>query len=822
MTKEEKAARSEERKQVREEYRAERKGKRMLRKARRKARPLWLKILSVLAKVAAVLIVLAIIAAQFISSDHFITYIRQTIAEDAVSAGYSEADPEAERALIPADEDAQAAIKAMPGYSSDDTWAIYVYMIGSNLESDGQNDLSSMISTLSSLESSDNSSASREQRLTELQEYTETISAAGLELPGPMYYIDAPEAASSTPVTEDVTVAVTDGAATMDIREMTRVTLPENIELVIETGGATHWTDPLINPNRVQRFVYSGDTLTEEYSEPSHSMATVDSLADFLSYCEENHDADHKILIFWDHGSGAFGYGHDEIYNQSFSLSQIREALGKVYRANIESPAFELIGFDACLMSSGEVMEELDGYGRYFAGSEEVEPGYGWFYTDWLQQLADDPSMNGAQVGLAIADSYMDYYARLQLNMSLSWFAPNDVTFSVLDIHEAAETYRAYEDLAETILASLSEDPSLLSTVSQAAHSSIHYAGDVSDIFNTIDLGVFLDYLPDELADAVAPVREGLRSAVLYTRSDSILEGSQGLSVYYPDHVTSTNSVLYLMDYVDNIASTDALSALYFYKSAGCLSEDMQQALEDKDITPPRTIDLTALKSVASAPVTLEDGGNYSVAVSAEAQELMQNIGLTMARVEDNDIIYYGTDSEAFLDGDGNLCTAFEGKWIALEGQLLSVSVISDTPYTVTYSSPVLLDGDKATLVFAYDKDTEEFVINGAYKDDDAYEADYIGRNVSDILPGSKITPVYETSKADTGKEGTQKGKAVRVTSSTSISLVDLPSGSYLSAITFASTRGDEFSTAVVELNISGGNVKESAVSESYAIIMGD
>lgn len=46
--------------------------------------------------------------------------------------------------------------------------------------------------------------------------------------------------------------------------------------------------------------------------------------------------------------------------------------------ANGTGATFELIGFDACLMSSIEIASRLQGVARYMVASEEIEPEWGW------------------------------------------------------------------------------------------------------------------------------------------------------------------------------------------------------------------------------------------------------------------------------------------------------------------------------------------------------------------------------------------------------------------------------------------------------------
>ena len=84
------------------------------------------------------------------------------------------------------------------------------------------------------------------------------------------------------------------------------------------------------------------------------------------------------MLVLWNHGGGPFGYGMDSIFGGMFSLKDIRTALSQVYRPNTSKPAFDIIGFDACLMSTLEVTNALDGFADYYCLSEESEPGDGW------------------------------------------------------------------------------------------------------------------------------------------------------------------------------------------------------------------------------------------------------------------------------------------------------------------------------------------------------------------------------------------------------------------------------------------------------------
>ena len=51
------------------------------------------------------------------------------------------------------------------------------------------------------------------------------------------------------------------GFATMDLSEMMEVELPENVNVVIETGGASVWQNDEVDPSKLQRWLYNSEGL---------------------------------------------------------------------------------------------------------------------------------------------------------------------------------------------------------------------------------------------------------------------------------------------------------------------------------------------------------------------------------------------------------------------------------------------------------------------------------------------------------------------------------------------------------------------------------
>ena len=106
------------------------------------------------------------------------------------------------------------------------------------------------------------------------------------------------------------------------------------------------------------------------------NMADPDTLTEFVIWSMENYPADKYVLILSDHGGGYTGGWSDQSASgDSLTLIELDSALAQV-QAETGLEQFELIGFEACLMSSLEVYTAIAPYARYSVASEEVSRAY--------------------------------------------------------------------------------------------------------------------------------------------------------------------------------------------------------------------------------------------------------------------------------------------------------------------------------------------------------------------------------------------------------------------------------------------------------------
>jgi hypothetical protein len=108
------------------------------------------------------------------------------------------------------------------------------------------------------------------------------------------------------------------------------------------------------------------------------------TLAEFITFSMQKFPAENYAVIIGDHGGGWKGAIIDETSKDYMTLPEIREAF-QIAQARTGEKV-DVIGFDACLMATGEVAYELRNAADYLVGSQEIEGSEGWNYTPILDK----------------------------------------------------------------------------------------------------------------------------------------------------------------------------------------------------------------------------------------------------------------------------------------------------------------------------------------------------------------------------------------------------------------------------------------------------
>ena len=106
-----------------------------------------------------------------------------------------------------------------------------------------------------------------------------------------------------------------------------------------------------------------------------------EALVDFVKWATAGERSDVRYaLVLSGHGGGTSNdfLLKDENSRDALSMKELQEALAEA-SWHIDRK-FDILGFDACFMSMGEVAVEVRQYADILVGAEGLEPAFGWPY----------------------------------------------------------------------------------------------------------------------------------------------------------------------------------------------------------------------------------------------------------------------------------------------------------------------------------------------------------------------------------------------------------------------------------------------------------
>lgn len=563
-----------------------------------------------------------------------------------------------------------------------------------------------------------------------------------------------------------------DGFATADLQELLEVALPDNVTVVIETGGAQEWQNDLVDGSVLQRYVYNSEGLELVDEQPSASMGEGETLEAFLRFASEHYPADKTAVVFWNHGGGSVsGASFDELYDyDSLTLGEMYAAFSAVWEPNTEEQPLELVGFDTCLMATVDTAYTFCDLSRYMVASEETEPANGWYYSQWVQALADDPTMDGAALGRAICDAY---YAGCE-----AVGTQDSTTLSVTDLSKLGPLLEAYETYGAQALAAAAEDPGFLSRFSRAAAGSENYGGNTREqgYTNMVDLGHMVRRTAEELPGAQA-VLDALKDCVVYRVNGKYRSEATGLSCYY----SYNGDVSDLNGYITEGAGT-AFKYLYSYQLTGELDQGGMDYMAQLGVTALPPITSLAGMDWDDAPLSLSDNGYAVLTLGPKANSILAGIGFSLYWVDEESdaLLLLGTDNDITADWEmGTFTDNFRGVWGSIDGCLVYMELSYEGEDYNLYSVPVLLNDEAYNLQVVYDFTDETWCILGARQGiDDTGMAD---KELRQLTPGDEVTTIwYWASVSGDDDFEPYEAETFTVTTDTAFAEMDLPDGGYL------------------------------------------
>ena len=571
------------------------------------------------------------------------------------------------------------------------------------------------------------------------------------------------------------------GMGTYDLQEMLNANVSKKVNLIVFTGGCKQWRNNVISSSVNQVYqVTNGNFKCLVNNAGNGSMTDPATLRSFIQWTAQNFPANRNMLILWDHGGGSasgFGYDQKNSYPRSMSLERIDQALKN------SKVKFDFIGFDACLMATTETALMLSDRADYLISSEEMEPGKGWYYTNWLNDLSKNTSMSTLDVGKIIVDDFTTESAKIRGNQQ--------TTLSIVDLAELSRTVPEDISAFATKAQSMIKDGDY-KAIATARGGTKEFAA--STAIDQIDLVHFSERLGTAEAKELA---ETLLSAVKYNRTSPNVANAYGLSIYFP---------------YKRIGTVDSMSATYneigmdeSYTSCIRMFAQMQasgQAIGGGTTSPFQSIfgqgntnsnnmtgeamnqliqSLFSGRGVERANIEglddsnssfLKDGGlepieaagyiaknclDKSNLVWQENNQGQKCISMpegqwSLVETADKSMLYQvgegyldlGLDNVFDFDSNGNLIPNEENSWLALNNKTVAyyhTETLEDGDnYCIKGFVPCLYNGEKAKLYLAFDQDNEQGYVVGVQYDYDEEVTEAEAKIDANLAKGDELT----------------------------------------------------------------------------------
>lgn len=326
------------------------------------------------------------------------------------------------------------------------------------------------------------------------------------------------------------------GCATANIKQMIEATAQgDKLKFFIQAGGSRRWFTDGIDGDSYGRYEISGGRLKKlEDLADDISMSDQKSLEDFLIWAKEKHAADRNMLVLWDHGGGvALGYGQDDVNDKQSdnyeTCMNTSEFLKAVKKAGMK---FDVIGFDACLMQDLEIAAKLEPYADYYLASEEVEGGYGWYYTSAFGKLAEDPGMSTED----FAVDMLSCFDQLNTIVKDEDGKPDtESTLSLVDTTLAKPAYDEFEKFLEKVDVKIKEDTASYADMAIAGSNAYNFFDDLQiDLIDYLTILYKADYDDGVASDKeIKDLINKLHACILYRNKNSA-EGINGIAFAFP------------------------------------------------------------------------------------------------------------------------------------------------------------------------------------------------------------------------------------------------------------------------------------------------
>jgi hypothetical protein len=185
------------------------------------------------------------------------------------------------------------------------------------------------------------------------------------------------------------------------------------------------------------------------------------TLFTFVNYSMHNYPSKNNMLIMWGHGNGWQGLSEDK-GGSRLTMSEFRNSLKEIVEAN-KGNKINIIGFDACAMSTIEGFYEVADFTDYLISSEKKEPDIGWPYEEIFKGISNGNPNSPQDVSRFVVSEYVKAYKNGVLpNESFS------VQMSAIETKKNNELYIAFQKFASRLIDISQSDKDTIKNLSDA------------------------------------------------------------------------------------------------------------------------------------------------------------------------------------------------------------------------------------------------------------------------------------------------------------------------------------------------------------------
>lgn len=327
-----------------------------------------------------------------------------------------------------------------------------------------------------------------------------------------------------------------DSFGTLNMNQMEEIGSTDKVNIVVQWGSLKNGT--------TKRVFVTKDNDTKKVTSPviedmgKVDMGKYETLVDFVKWGASNYPAKKYFVNVWDHGSGWHSMGRrggdnfpifpsdiswDDQTGSFITTKQLGQAMNEA--STYLGQKVDIYGSDACLMSMAEVADEMKDSVDVFLGSEEVEPGEGWPYAQFLKRWTAAPKSSAAEVSKMLTEEYVAAY-------SGGVYGNRDVTFSSFDMSKIGGLKTAVKNLGASLV---KLDQADRKKVVSAAYDTQNFTySDYGDLIDFINLVEKANIATLRDAGVLQGVRDAVKDFVIINMGTEEYARAHGVAIWLP------------------------------------------------------------------------------------------------------------------------------------------------------------------------------------------------------------------------------------------------------------------------------------------------